>query len=560
VLFKNDPLPAHAAPKKSAANVSLDVQPGRQQPAVSIEWIGPAAVRVNQPMTCQFLVRNTSPSTVQNVVVRHRLSQGTICKASEPIAANEAGELVWHLGTLAPQQTRRIDLSLVSQTRGSVSLPATVTFTTVASHQVQVHEPQIAVKMTGPDKVIAGENVTLVFSITNPGDGMAEGVKLKALLPEGLEHARGKVLELEIGNLAPKETKTTQLVCLAKGGGLQKCSIHAAGEGNLTAHDATQIEILTPKLDVAMSGPKLRYLDRHAIYVSKVSNPGSAPASNVEIHTLVPVGFQFHQANHGGRYQEATRVVTWTLGEIPPGQSKEVAVDLVPIEAGEHRLVAQVKAARGLQSEADTRTLVEGLPSLFIEVGHVDDPIEVGAETAYEIRIANTGTKMETNIEVTCTLPEQMEMRGAKCSTTLKYRQEGRELVFEPLARLAPKADVILRIQVKGTAPGDVRFRTRIRADGLKEPVLREESTRIYSDETPARQTPIMPNESSTPSTLPSPRVPTEPGPTTPTLPPSVPAPGALPPPSNVPMPVIPPGLPGADAPLPAPVLPMRDE
>jgi hypothetical protein len=493
---QSSPLTSARTDKQITGNLTFEVQPGKQQPAVSIEWGGPTSIRINQPLACQIVVRNTSTTPTQNVVVRHRLGQGVTCKTTEPVAGNDNGELVWNLGTLAPDQSRRIDLTLVTPTRGPLNCHATVTFTAVAAHQVQVREPLLAVKMRGPDKVIAGENVTLNFVVSNPGDGIAEAIKLKTVLPDGLEHPRGKVVEFDVGNLAPKEVRNLQLICLSKGSGLQKCSITVNGDGGLVSTDATQVEILMPKLDVAMSGPKLRYLDRHAVYVLKVTNPGSAPVNSIEVQELIPSGFKFHQANNGGQYQEATRLVSWTVGELQPGESKDIAVDLIPIEAGEHRLIARAQAARGLKSEAEIRTMVEGLPSLFIEVGHIDDPLEVGAETAYEIRLANTGTKMETNVEVVCTLPEQLEFRGAKCSTSLKYRQEGRELIFEALPRLAPKADVIYRVQVRGVAPGDIRFRTRIKADGLKEPVLREESTRIYSDGDAAKPA------SSTPSAI----------------------------------------------------------
>jgi hypothetical protein len=255
---------------------------------------------------------------------------------------------------------------------------------------------------------------------------------------------------------------------------------------------------------------------------------------------MIPSGFKFAQANLGGQFQEATRLVTWSLGDLQPGQTKDVTVDLIPIETGEHRLIAHAKSARGLRTEAETRTLVDSLPSLFIEVGHVDDPLEVGSESAYEIRIANAGTKMETNVEVVCTLPPQLEFKGAKCTATLRYRQEGRELIFEPLPRLAPKADVIYRITVKGAAPGDVRLRTRIRADGLKDPVMREESMRIYSDDAPLRSGAV-----STPS------APVNPAPANPA--PVVPMPSAATP-APLPSPVVP--APATGGSLPAPTLP----
>jgi uncharacterized repeat protein (TIGR01451 family) len=489
------------APARVSGPVSLDVQPGRQQAVLAIEWTAPNTIRVNQPMSCQIVVRNTSPTPAQNVIVRHRLAPGVVCKGSEPPATNDGGELVWNLGTLSAEQSKRIDLTLITQTRGPLNCHAVVTFSAVAAHQIQVREPQLAVKMSGPDKVIAGENVTLLFAISNPGDGIAETVKLKTVLPDGLEHPRGKVIEFDVGNLQPKESKVVQLVCAAKTGGVQKCSIQVFGDGGLTANDATQVDILTPRLDIAMSGPKLRYLDRQAVYVVRVTNPGSAPATNVEVMERIPAGFKFHQASNGGQYQEATRLVSWNLGELQPGQSKDVAVNLIPTEIGEHRLTAEAKAARGLKSAADIRTNVEGISSLFLEIGHVDDPIEVGSDTEYEICVRNTGTKLETNVEVICTLPEQLEFKGAKCSTTLRYRQEGRDLIFEPLPRLAPKADVIYRVQVRGIAPGDIRFRTRIKSDNVREPVMREDSTRIYSDEGPSRPAPSAPAAPTAPTT-----------------------------------------------------------
>lgn len=500
--------PPQIAPPPIAPPASNTSQVSRQQPTVTIEWIAPPTIRVNQPLPCQIVVRNSAATTVNNVVVRHKLPQGVTCKSAEPAATTESGEMVWNIGTLNPDQTRKIDLVLVTPTRGQLNCQANVSFSAVAGHQIQVREPQLSVKIKTPDKIVIGENVTLNFAVHNPGDGMADTVKLKATLPEGLEYVRGPIAEFDVGNLAPKEMRTVQVTCVAKGTGVQKCSASVTGDGNLSANDTCQFDILIPKLDVVMVGPKLRYLDRKAVYTLKVTNPGSAPANNVEVAEIIPAGFKFEQANHGGQFHEPLRQVTWKIGDLQPGETKEVNVDLLPIATGEFRFVALAKAARGLKSEADTRTVVEGLPSLSIDVSHRDDPIEVGAETVFEIRLVNTGTKPETNVQVSCTLPDQLEFKGAKCLANVNCRQEGRDLIFEPLTKLAPRADVIYRVTVRGTAPGDVRFRTRIRSEGLREPVLREESIRIYSDGAPERSTPSVPtppapSSSTTPSTTP---------------------------------------------------------
>ncbi len=482
-----------ALPEKAPEVPAAEARSGRQEPAVSVEWVGPATARLHHPVACQIVVRNTSAVGVHNVVVRHRLADGVQLRASEPAPSSEGGELAWALGSLAAGQTKKVDLQLVSENRGPVNCQASVTFTAHAGHQLTVREPLLAVKLKAPDKVIAGEPVTLAFAVTNPGDGTTDGVKVKALLPEGLEHSRGRVLEVEVGSIAPKETRNLQLVCHARGTGMQKCQVVVTCDGNLNARDAADVEILLPKLDVAVNGPKLRYIDRHAVYQLKVSNPGSAPATGVALHEAIPAGFKFHSASAGGRYDEATRTVAWTLGDLPPGQNREVTLDLIATKAGEQRLMALVSSARGLKTGTETLTHIEGLASLSIELADVDDPVEVGAETAYELRVTNTGTKTESNLEVACTLPEQVELRGVKCSADLKYRVEGRELIFEPLPRLALKADVIYRLQVRGKVAGDARLRVRVRADDLRDPVVREESTRFYSDDTPVRPTATPP-------------------------------------------------------------------
>ena len=60
-----------------------------------------------------------------------------------------------------------------------------------------------------------------------------------------------------------------------------------------------------------------------------------------------------------------------------------------------------------------------------------------------------------------------MEFRAAKGRRPVQPHVEGREVVFDPLPKLAPRADVIYRVSVRCVAAGDLRFQARMRADGL---------------------------------------------------------------------------------------------
>jgi hypothetical protein len=140
-----------------------------------------------------------------------------------------------------------------------------------------------------------------------------------------------------------------------------------------------------------------------------------------------------------------------------------------------------------------------------------DDPIEAGGDTAYEVRITNTGSKTETDIQLVATVPDKMQFKAAQGPAA--YRQEGPTIVFEPIARLAPRADALFRINVKAVEAGTALFKIQVTSTDLTEPVIKMEATRIYVDAPePAPSTPAGP-------TGPTPAPPAAPGNPTPPAP-----------------------------------------
>ena len=453
---------------------------GRQEPAVSIEWIGPSAAKVNQPADYSIMVRNVCGIAVQKVIVQVRMPQNVTVSATEPKAEQAENILMWEVGTLLPKQEKKLMVSMVTAAKGDLACQAWVTFTGSSVMRLQVREPKLLLKVTAPEKALVGDPAGFVLTVSNPGDYPSEQVKVSAALSEGLEHARGAKVVYDLGNLAAGETRSVQVLCITKAGGMQSCDVVAEADGGLKATDKATVNVIMPKIDVEIVGPKLRYLDRKATFVFKVSNPGDAPASNVTITESLPQGFKFISADHGGRHDFATRTVQWFVGEIAPGQSKEVKLECLAINPGEHQHKVIAQAARGMKSEAEMVTRVEGVSAILMELVDIEDPVEVGAETAYEIRVTNTGSKTETDVKLVCTVPPQMEFKSAQ--GPIRFQQVGSEIVFEPLPRLAPRADAIYRIVVNAKTKGDARFKAQLTSTNLTEPVVNQESTRIYED------------------------------------------------------------------------------
>lgn len=482
--------PTPAVGENSQESTPSPENPGaRSEPAVSMEWVGPPTAKVGQPAEYTLVLRNACNIPVQQVLVRVRIPNGLNVSATEPKAANENNVLMWDLGTLMARQEKNLHMKLIADARGDVMPQAWVTFTGSSIMRIRVREPKLALKVTASQNVLVSDAATFTLTVSNPGDGAAEMVKVHANLSEGLEHARGNKVDFEIGNLAAGETRSLQLICGTKTGGTQKCECTAEADSGLKAADACSVNVITPRLDVTLVGPALRFLERKALYTLRVTNPGDAPASNVTVGDVVPDGFKVLAASDGGRHDFSTRTVSWFLGEIAPGQTREVKFEVQAINIGEHKHKATAVGARGLRAESELLTRVEGLSAILMEMVDTEDPIEVSGDTAYEVRVTNTGSKTETNIKLIATIPDKMQFKSVQ--GPVRYREDGKTIVFEPLEKLAPRADAIFRINVKAVEAGIVRFKIQMTSTNLTEPVMKMEATRIYSDapDTTARPT-----------------------------------------------------------------------
>jgi uncharacterized repeat protein (TIGR01451 family) len=288
-------------------------------------------------------------------------------------------------------------------------------------------------------------------------------------------------LEFDIGTLKAGETRELELVLMAEKAGKTVNVLSARADGNLQVQQEVEFEVIAPGLTVDVDGPERRYLERPATYEVNVENPGTAPAHDVKIVTKLPKGLRFVRANNMGEYDASTHAVYWSLAELPEGERGTVELVAMPIEAGPQTLEVESRAGQGLTDQTQQQIMIEGLAAIMFEVKDLEDPIEVGGETGYEIRVVNQGTKAATNVQVAVNLPPGMQLVSAEGET--QHSQQRDAIVFEPLAQLAAKADTVYRIRAQGTSAGDQRVTVQVNTDDLGQPIRREESTLVFGDE-----------------------------------------------------------------------------
>ncbi len=454
---------------------------GPQKPALEIQKFAPGEIQVGKPAKFVVRVRNIGGQAAEGVAIRDEVPHGTKLVSTTPEAQNAGGHIVWDLGKLSPGEDRTVEMQLMPVSEGEVGSVATVSYSAQASVKTKCTMPQLAIRMTAPAKVMIGQEQRVKIELRNPGSGDASGVMLFENVPQNVKHAAGPALEFEIGTLRAGETRELELVLMAEKAGKTVNVLSAKADGNLQVQQQVEFEVIAPGLTVDVEGPERRYLERPATYEVRVENPGTAPAHDVRIVTKLPKGLRFVRANNMGEYDAATHAVYWSLAELPEGEKGTVELVAMPIEAGPQTLEVESKAGQGLSDQTQRQIMIDGLAAIMFEVKDLEDPIEVGGETGYEVRVVNQGTKAATNVQVAINLPPDMKLVSAEGET--QHAVQRGAIVFEPLAQLAPKADTVFRIRAQGTAAGDQRVTVEVNTDDLGQPIRREESTLVFGDE-----------------------------------------------------------------------------
>jgi uncharacterized repeat protein (TIGR01451 family) len=484
-------LTAPAAPEPPLADAPF-VPPGPSPypvdpptPTVALRVRVASTAEAGQELEYHFRVENRSQAPAHHVLVRDPLPANARFVRAVPAPAEKEPELLWRLGTLEPCACREIVLVLAPTGTGDVQNCARIQFEHGACVRTRVTgaaKPTAATGLTltkaGPAQALLYDVLTYRLTVTNGGSTAAAGVTVTDTLPEGLEPSGTKgPLKWDLGPLEPGQTRTVEYQAIAKKAGRwtnRALLTSAAGERR---EASAAVVVGAARLELTMSGPARRYLNRPATYQMSVRNAGTMPATGVVVADLLPEKASFVSASEGGRREGGE--VRWSLGTLAPGARRTVQVVLRAAAAGEVVNRATATADRDLKAEAQAATVFEAATGVTVDVDEQDDPVAVGAETKYTITVVNQGAGPATRLVVRATVPEQMDVKGATGPST--FRREGRQVVFEAIT-LKPRDEKVYEVSVQAVRAGDVRFRVEVAADQLPSgPVHREESTTIYN-------------------------------------------------------------------------------
>lgn len=479
--ISGEPSPISSAGAEGEARPGDPALEGPQTSQVTIQKILPREVQVGKPASSRIVVRNSGAIAIPKVEVQDPIPWGVRVLRTNPQASQQTqGLLVWTLGPLKPGDEIALEAEFMPLQEGELGSVATVLVHSQASARTTSTRPQLVLKVQMPSQTLIGDEVLMTMTVSNTGSGTATNVVLEEHVPPEMQHPAGSELENAIGDLRPGESRQVQLRLRAVRPGNATNRLIARADGNLRVEEQNTITILAPQINLAIEGPAKRFLDREATYQVVISNSGTASSRMVRLTAALPPGLQFVKTNNNGSYDPTTHSVQWLLEELPAGQTGRVELTVRPIAAGEQPITCTVRDELGLGGEQRLAIQVEGISALYFQVVDTKDPVEVGGNTVYEIRVVNQGTKEATNVQVMVTMPEGLRALAGEGPTANVIN--GSEVLFEKLPRLAARGEVIFRVRAQAVAAGDQRVRVQILSDDIRLPVTKEESTQVYAD------------------------------------------------------------------------------
>ena len=149
----------------------------------------PAELTLGQEFMYQLRVQ--AHENVADVVVHDVVPEGATYVRSEPAAEVSGKNLTWKFNEMDAGQAKDIRVWLRPDREGRIGSCATVFALSRACAFGVVGKPGLAIKKTGPETAVLGQDIPYTITVSNPGSAVAKAVVVTDNVPDGLSHVSG---------------------------------------------------------------------------------------------------------------------------------------------------------------------------------------------------------------------------------------------------------------------------------------------------------------------------------------------------------------------------------
>ncbi len=303
---------------------------------------------------------------------------------SQGATTTTTGAVEASLGSIVSGNSATVTITLTKPTAGnlivtglvySAAADATPANNSASKTVVVSGPPDIETTVAAPAKSAVNQDLTLVFSVKNPGPATATNVILTTdALPanttlvsqqvsQGSAQVNNGIVTASFGALAADATGTLTIVLRPTALGLLTYGATAtlAEDDPVDTNNraVAKVEIVTPAdVTIEVTGhPNPVFVNQPIAYTIKVRNLGATAASNVNVLATLTPGGTFISANPSqGTATPDSGTVTAALGELAAGGEATLVVVVTPAKGGVAKIDAEVTSTTDANPDNNAAT------------------------------------------------------------------------------------------------------------------------------------------------------------------------------------------------------------
>jgi len=419
---------------------------------------GPATATPGGTIAYQITVSNNGPSDAQSVVVTDTIPadlSGATATSSQGSCSIVGSLMTCNLGTLANGASATIDINadINTDATGNVvntanassptDLPVTgidASDTTTATLEASA---DLALDVGSTPTVVAGENLTVTYTVYNAGPSDAENVVITATFPTEVTSAPGwstpagwtavggNTYTYSVGTLAAGGSTVITVSDLPTISDIEQgTSIEFPGEVDATTadpnadnnvDDADTSVIGEADLGLVKSGPASVVAGETIAYTLVITNDGPSTAQSVDVKDLLPDGLTFVSAS---TTQGFCVPGVCQLGDVTTSDVVTIVItatvdsDVTGSIVNEAQVFAYTDDPNLANNNDDATTTVTTDADLRVAKVDFTDPVAPTAGLMYEVVITNDGPSDAVNVTLTDTLDADVSFVGASPGCT----------------------------------------------------------------------------------------------------------------------------------------------
>lgn len=456
-----------------------------------IEHSYPEKIIIQEDHQAEVRVINNSETVIQEIAIALTLPQSFELREAPEEASYVDGILSWTISKLEGGQTATLIYSGIYTQAGDIDQTLNVVcnqllqnsltsgLTAYSRKKISSLDLSIAaVSRAWPDTPFP-----VTFKVSNKGEVTQKNIRILTELSPGMDYVDAEELgAFTIPILEAGENYTTKVTMKALEKGLYQISADAISDESRSLKKEHSVEIGDAGLFSSGTNTIQAVAGVETPLLFRVQNTSEVPAKFCKVSVKIPEDFIVTKVDP---YTNTDyRALVWFPGNLQPGQHSDFDIYGVATKTGAYSFDIAAESMDGGKGSLSMGMDSMGVASTEVDIYDLQDPIKLEEITTVFIKLSNKGNGIEKKLAINTSINPEDSLLSAEISGVGQASEEDLQIApgsvsWKMDSGLDKNAEIILKIQMRGSAPGVINVNSEITLDSVNAPILRSETIKV---------------------------------------------------------------------------------